>query len=156
MTTEDKFYFDRPDLINNEDSAMRLLRVLEFYDGEIDLCHYTTFDSLISILNNKTFRLTRADLLNDKCEAQLYSKNTANSLYVFSMTNSIESVAMWKMYGCTSGIKLRLKFSKPDFLQCLYNFTKDYDENSNRIPPLFGIDKNGKLYKIQVYVFTFF
>lgn len=71
--------------------------------------HYTTYESLLAILENKCFRLSRSDLLNDKVEEKFSGCLESEKRYIMSFTyTGVESVAMWAMYGKASGIKLRI------------------------------------------------
>ena len=79
------------------------------------LYHYTTYESLLCILKNKCFRLSRMDLLNDKAEIKLGKSNEHIRNYIMSFTREKEYVSMWAMYGKASGIKLRLDFPKEQF-----------------------------------------
>lgn len=85
------------------------------------LYHYTTYEALISILKNKSFRLSRVDLLNDRAEQKLASldKNVKN--YIMSFTREKEYVSMWAMYGKPSGIKIRLDFSREILYETIKN-----------------------------------
>ena len=79
------------------------------------LYHYTTYESLLEIIKNKSFRLTRLDLLNDKAEKKLGFQDDSFENYVISFTQGKEYVSMWAMYGKASGIKLRLDFENVVF-----------------------------------------
>lgn len=76
------------------------------------LYHYTTLESLICIIKNKTFRLSRMDLMNDKAEQKLGKQDDHLHNYVMSFTREKEYVSMWAIYGRKSGIKLRLDVSR--------------------------------------------
>lgn len=79
------------------------------------LYHYTTYESIIEIIKNKSFQLTRLDLLNDKAEKKLGFHDDSFENYVISFTQEKEYISMWAMYGKASGIKLRLDFDNAIF-----------------------------------------
>ena len=81
--------------------------------------HYTTYESLICILKNKSFRLSRMDLLNDKAEQKLGRTDVHTKNYIMSFTRDKEYVSMWAMYGKPSGIKIRLDFSRKLFAEAI-------------------------------------
>lgn len=88
------------------------------------LHHYSTYESLLSIIEGKSFRLSRLDLLNYKAERKIgYHYDMVNS-YVISFTKAKESVSMWAM-GKASGIKLRLSFNSKLFKECINNLYYD-------------------------------
>lgn len=90
------------------------------------LYHYTTYESLISILKNKSFRLSRVDLLNDRAEQKLSGLDKLHKKYIMSFTREKEYVSMWAMYGKPSGIKIRLDFSRQKLYEAIKNnFFKD-------------------------------
>lgn len=77
------------------------------------ICHYTSFESLIMILKNRSLQLTRYDLLNDMAERNLSKCYDGDYRYIISFTGtSSENVAMWALYGKHSSLKVRLKFSR--------------------------------------------
>lgn len=76
------------------------------------LYHYTTLESILCIIRNHSFRLTRMDLMNDKAEKKLGQQRDQSENYVMSFTRDKEYVSMWAMYGNPSGIKLRLDFDR--------------------------------------------
>lgn len=83
------------------------LRVFGKNSGTI--CHYTSYESLVLILKNKSLRLTRYDLMNDYAEKQLSKAPDGDYRYIVSFTGTTkESVAMWALYGKHSSLKLRL------------------------------------------------
>lgn len=85
------------------------------------LYHYTTYESLVSILKNRCFRLSRMDLLNDKAEQTLGKQDKHLKNYIMSFTRDKEYISMWAMYGKASGIKIRLDFPCDLFKQCINN-----------------------------------
>ena len=90
--------------------------------------HYTTYESLIHIIRNKCFRLSRMDLLNDRAEIKLGNKDKHLQYYIMSLTRDKEYISMWAMYGKPSGIKLRLDFDRELFSKAINNnfyFDKD-------------------------------
>lgn len=104
-------------LIDNKvDSIDKLLkRTTGKTSGRIH--HYTSLNSLVSIIVNKCFRFTRIDLLNDKKEESFARLNNNEKMYnlSFSQTGK-ESVAMWKMYG-GSGQKVRISLSRRNLIE---------------------------------------
>ena len=96
------------------------------------LYHYTTYESIIEIIKNKSFQLTRLDLLNDKAEKSLGFHDDSFENYIISFTQGKEYISMWAMYGKASGIKLRLDFDNTIF---------------KKLPPI--IYKNGKTKNTQ-------
>lgn len=102
--------------------------------------HYTTFESLITIIKNRSFRLTRLDLLNDKAEQTLISGFETDQNYIISFCNNEkEYVSMWAMYGKSSGIKVRLDFSSKNIEQNSFD-NYFFDANLTKNIPI----KSGK------------
>lgn len=95
------------------------------------LYHFTTLDSLLCIIANKTFRLSRMDLLNDKAEVKLGDHRDDLKYYTMSFSRETEYISMWAMYGRSSGIKLRLDFDRKK-LQTAINNNFFYDTSSGR------------------------
>ena len=85
------------------------------------LYHYTTLESLLCIIKNQTFRLTRIDLMNDKAEKILGFRKDGTASYVMSFTRDKEYVSMWAIYGKPSGIKIRLDFDRRLFQKAINN-----------------------------------
>ena len=144
---------NRDDLmLIDEESTMRLLteRATQKKGSNIGrLYQYTTFDSLMSIIKNKAFRLSRTDFLNDKAELKLGNSDKAKHHYVMSMTESKEYVSMWAMYGRPSGIKVRVSFSRDIFLNIIDNL-KDFSGFSQKVIPEYYIDEKGFLRKAEL------
>jgi len=84
------------------------------------LYHYTSYDSLKSILANNSFKFNRTDQINDLIE----EKRIVNDLgenYVSCFThNNNESIPMWILYAKENG--LRIGFKNDD----IFNQTKIY------------------------------
>ena len=98
------------------------------------LFHYTTLESLMCIIRNKSFRITRMDLMNDKAEKKLGNQKDRSENYVMSFTQGKEYISMWAMYGRPSGIKLRLDFDRELFQKTINNnFYRD-SQLTRRIP----------------------
>ena len=86
------------------------------------ICHYTSFESLLLILRNRSFRLTRYDLMNDIAEKQLSKCIDGETRYIISFTGTTsESVAMWALYGNHSGLKLRIECSRRSLIYTANN-----------------------------------
>ena len=94
------------------------------------LYHFTTLESILCILKNRSFRLTRMDLMNDKAEKLLGKQKDRSECYVMSFTQKKEYVSMWAMYGKPSGIRLRLDFNRELLWQAINdNFFFDSDRS---------------------------
>jgi len=110
--------------------------------------HYTTYESLITIIKSQSFRLTRLDLLNDKAEQTLISGFETDQNYIMSFCNSEkEYVSMWAMYGKSSGIKIRLDLSSKNLERVSFdnyffdsNLTKNIPINSGKGTPFLDRD----------------
>ena len=114
--------------------------------------HYTSYESLVSILKHKTFRLTRLDLLNDKAEERLANCHDNELRYNLSFSNTYnESVAMWAIYGGRSSMKLRLSLSRKKLIESFNNNFYFDHEKLNIIPyGSFDMSKNaGQFVKKQ-------
>ena len=78
--------------------------------------HYTTWDSLTKIMQNKTFLLTRGNSLriNDQHEAQMKgSREEWHKIYIGSFAfGSSENMAMWGLYGLPWQDAVRLSIPK--------------------------------------------
>ena len=78
--------------------------------------HYTTWDSLTKIIQNKTFLLTRGNSLsiNDQHEAHMKgSWEEWNKIYIGSFAfGSSENMAMWGLYGLPWRDAVRISISK--------------------------------------------
>lgn len=81
------------------------------------LYQYTQLDSLFKILENKTIRFTRLDLLNDPKEVDvvfndesLDSTMVKESIYTSCFSdNANENVAMWHMYSNMKGVRIKIQ-----------------------------------------------
>ncbi len=111
-----------------------------------ELYHYTSYQALVSILLNKSFQMSRADLLNDKAETRLGYATEHRRSYVMSFTEETEYVSMWTMYGKSIGVKMRLGIDRKKFESLLKEENIWYkDENGirltiqNKTKPLFEI-----------------
>lgn len=97
------------------------------------LYHYTTLESLLCIIKNQTFRLTRMDLMNDKAEKTLGVRKDGTASYVMSFTRDKEYVSMWAIYGKPSGIKIRLDFDRLKFQSIINNNFYSDSEKLNKL-----------------------
>lgn len=83
--------------------------------------HYTTWDSLSLILQNKTFLLTRGNSLsiNDQHEAHMKgSWEEWNKTYIGSFAfGSSENMAMWGLYGLPWQDAVRIALSKENMVK---------------------------------------
>ena len=120
---------DRMQIVNIDD--LKCFLIEQAYSSQ-RLYHYTTYESLLTIINGKSLRLSRLDLLNDKAELKLGFHDDVTNNYVISFTNKKEYVSMWAMYGKPSGIKLRLDFNTSAFIKCINNLFYD-SQKSNSI-----------------------
>lgn len=94
---------------DNEIGDFEELKSRIFGKNSGTICHYTSYESLVQILKNKSLRLTRYDLMNDYAEKQLSKAPDGDYRYIVSFTGTTkESVAMWALYGKHSSLKLRL------------------------------------------------
>ena len=106
------------------------------------LFHYTTLESLLCIIKNQTFRLTRMDLMNDKAEKILGGRKDGTASYVMSFTRDKEYVSMWAIYGRPSGIKIRLDFDRLLFQKTINkNFYSD-SEKLHKLAPVSSLYKS--------------
>ena len=74
------------------------------------LYHYTSVETLLLILENKTFRFNRLDRMNDPLDgySELYSESRQN---VFSSSWTAEKrdeLPMWKIYSDLKGVRLKM------------------------------------------------
>ena len=136
------------DYIKNERAVYDLLsnQAKTIKKNKDRLYHYTTFESLLYIIQDRRFRLTRTDLLNDKAEKKIGNTEKASHNYVMSMTEGIEYISMWAMYGRPSGIKIRLDFSKEEFIRII-NCNNDWSNYNSNVFHRFSVDENGNLIK---------
>ena len=127
--------------------------------------HYTTFESLLTIIKNKSLRLTRLDFLNDKAEKNLICGFETDQNYIMSFCNNEkEYVSMWAMYGKLSGIKVRMDFPLKNMKSVsMDNYFFDSDLNYNipinnskdtafidrsiQVSDVFYLEKNSNLIK---------
>lgn len=118
---------------------------------EKKLYHFTTYESLISILKNKTFRLSLIGESNDKAEITLANQELIKNLYIMSFKeDERENVNMWAMYGKPSGIKIRIDFSKEELVKCLENGKWSFNENEEKwIKRKRLFDSENKLYVLS-------
>lgn len=115
-------------------------------DSQDMLYHFTTFESVLSIIKSKSFRLTRKDLLNDKAEKHIGNEELAKHQYIMSMTEEKEYISMWSMYGRPSGIKIRLGFSAKEFLKVIEPFT-NWNKFKQDVLHVLYVDGDGILIK---------
>ena len=97
------------------------------------VCHYTSYESLIMILKNRSLRLSRYDLLNDYAEKELSKCIEGDSRYIISFAHTKESVAMWAIYGKSSSLRLRLEFPITSLLNTVDNNFYFDSERNNKI-----------------------
>ena len=72
---------------------------------------YTTFDALDKIVNNKSLRLTRIDLLNDTVENERILELWQKKIFVSCFTHrDYESYFFWKTYSKGDSTGVRLSF----------------------------------------------
>ncbi len=121
------------------------------------VCHYTSYESLVMILKNRSFRLSRFDLMNDYAEKELSKCINGDSRFIMSFAHSTESVAMWALYGKNSSLRLRLEFPVNRLLDSVdSNFYFD-SQQVKKIPlfktlPIFSeYSKKGFTYSDVVY-----
>lgn len=88
-----------------------------------ELHHYTSFESLMCILNYRSFRLSELKRMNDKIEQRF----SDNNYFILSMTSACEYISMWAMYGKKEDVKIRISFDSKELKKCLKadNFYKD-------------------------------
>lgn len=88
-----------------------------------ELHHYTSFESLMCILNGHSFRLSELKRMNDKREHKI----SDNNYFILSMTSACEYISMWAMYGKKEDVKIRISFDSKELKKCLKadNFYKD-------------------------------
>lgn len=74
------------------------------------LYHYTSVESLLLILKNKTIRFSRLDCLNDPLEGtHLKFKHFNKSVFASSWTSeATESLPMWKIYSDLKGVRIKM------------------------------------------------
>ena len=119
---------NKKDVQMSEDLQIYLQECAEKSDR---LYHFTTLESILCIIRNHSFRLTRMDLMNDKAEKNLGNQRDQSKNYVMSYTRDKEYVSMWAMYGNPSGIKLRLDFDRRALQRCINdNFFFDSEKNN--------------------------
>ena len=113
-----------------------------------ELFHFTSYQALLSILRNRSFRFSRMDRLNDKAEMKLGLEHEHKRSYVMSFTEETERVSMWTMYGKSIGIKLRLGFSRESFAEqfkennVFFRDNEGYEQSIERhFKPLIPIKK---------------
>jgi hypothetical protein len=95
------------------------------FKEETNLYHYTTFDGLKKIINNKRFRLTRIDQISDPLEVKYLDRIWKERTYIGCFTNSNENEQMWQHY--TEGnTGVCINFGKVDI-----SGLKFYDEDNN-------------------------
>lgn len=73
------------------------------------LFHYTTIDTLALILDSKSIKFSRLDLLDDKTESEQFAEfNPLQYIFSASFTDDpVESIPMWKMYAnMETGIRI--------------------------------------------------
>lgn len=84
-----------------------------------NLFHYTRYDALKCIIQNRSLRLSRVDLLNDTVENNKIIDLWKNKVFVVCFTyHRYESPFFWKMYSKGSNEGVRISFSR-DFLKDL-------------------------------------
>ncbi len=74
------------------------------------LYHYTSVETLLLILKNKTIRFSRLDCLNDPLEGtHLKFKYLNENIYASSWTSEAnESLPMWKIYSNLKGVRIKM------------------------------------------------
>lgn len=79
------------------------------------LYHYTSISNLALILENKTIRFTRLDLVNDPTEATADVDNANQLIFASCWTaEKQDELSMWKMY-CPHKLGVRIKLPRNPF-----------------------------------------
>ncbi len=126
---------------SNDIQSFEQLKDLVFNKQDSKICHYTSYESLIMILKNRSLRLSRYDLMNDIAEKELSKCPDGDCRYIISFTGTTsENVAMWALYGKHSSLKLRIDFPRKALLNTV-NDNFYFDPIKNRKIPLYNIDR---------------
>ena len=122
----------------NEIASFEELKNRVFGKSNGTICHYTSYESLLMILKNKSFRLSRYDLMNDRAEKDLSKCVSGDCRYIISFTGTTsENVAMWALYGKHSSLKLRIEFARGSLINSV-NDNFYFDPELNNKIPLWG------------------
>lgn len=143
----------------NDISDVRDLKnyLINKQNSNMQLYHYTSIESLIHIITNRSIRITRYDLLNDKAEMKLINNTGKDVDYIMSFSNNVrEYVSMWQMYGDSKGIKVRIGFPESIFKKDI-NDSFYLDANKTKKIDIFsedfiGISKKNYLISDVVYL----
>lgn len=69
------------------------------------LCHFTNFDALQKIIDNKSLRLSKITELNDPIEAKRVTSVWHNKCFILSFTNTFDNSGyFWKEYAFDNGV----------------------------------------------------
>ena len=90
------------------------------------LSHYTNFDTLDCILNNKSLRYSRLDSLNDLYEQQIsnidyFRKVELFSTFVSCFSTDEENIPLWCLYARSRKIGLTLSEAIKHGVQIKFN-----------------------------------
>ena len=129
------------------------LKEFIFQSKKGTVCHYTSFESLIMILKNRSIRLSRYDLMNDYAEKELSKCIDGDLRYIISFAHTKESVAMWALYGKSSSLRLRLEFPIEDLLSSIDNNFFFDSELNNKIS-LYGTKPVSADYTKKRYTYS--
>ncbi len=120
-------------------SAEELIKYLNDSSNRLKSCdyisHYTTFPSLVKILNNKTLLLSNAKDMNDKLEYLNGDEAIWNKTYFACfMMSKKDSMAMWSVYSSPwkDGVKIAFPKSK-------------LNEWIDKLDYIIAIDENNKM-----------
>lgn len=107
--------------------------------------HYTTWDSLTKIIQNKTFLLTRGNSLNINDQQEAHMKGSWrewNKIYIGSFAfGASENMAMWGLYGLPWQDAVRISISKEQMNSWINGITRvGLFENGQTIDYQSGFD----------------
>lgn len=95
------------------------------------LWHYTNFEALFKIIQNRSLRFTRIDCVNDLLEKESLCRNDLYlRTYVACFNNSsCESIPLWSIYTTKGkGVRIEFKFSRNKIHYCIGSLA-EYNES---------------------------
>ena len=107
------------------------------------LYHFTSFDSLKKVIDNKALRLSKITEVNDPIEAKRITSVWHNKCFVLSFTNTFDkSNYFWKEYASDNGVCM--VFSNPNVKNDAFIY---YDDSLTKKVVLFQYISHNDCYK---------
>ena len=110
------------------------------------LFHYTSFETLKLIFENRNLKFNRIDYVNDRLEHIMFGEDELSHLVFVSCfsTDEVESIPMWSIYGKNEhGLRISIEFNKRGFVESLIDRQRQEETLTSKSKVIY---KSGKLH----------